>query len=164
MVDASSDGFVAVYAEALRRHVDTPTEVSLRDAYELGRQALADGTSLLELIGIHHSLRGHVLGSVPHQLERADGFLREGLGSFELAEREIRDAYAMAAAERERPEVLGHLSQAPLAVLAAPSLQARLQAVCDQAMALVGGVRARVELRGAPGTRRIASRGEGPFG
>ena len=69
-----------------------------------------------------------------------------------------------AAAERERTEVLGRLSDAHLAVLAGPSLQARLQSVCERAMALVGGAHAHVELRGAPGTRRIASRGDGPVG
>jgi hypothetical protein len=163
MVDAGSDAFVGAYAEALRCHVETPTAVSLRDAYELGRRALADGMSLLELIGIHHSLRGHVLGTVPHQLELADGFLSEGLASFEVAEREVREAYGIAAAERERTEVLGHLSEAHLAILAGPNLQTRLQIVCERAMALVGGARARVELRGTAG-RRTASRGDGPVG
>src|SRR3954469_17157800 len=118
MGDAAPAGFVAAYAEALRRHVDTPTEASLLEAYELGRRALADGMSLLELIAIHHSLRSYVLGAVPHQLERADSFVHEGLASFEVAALEVRDAHAMAAAERERTEVLGHLSDAHLAILA----------------------------------------------
>src|SRR3954454_17793055 len=127
MGDAGSDGFVGAYAEALRRHIDTPSDASLLAAYELGRRALADGMSLLELIAIHHSLRGPVLGRVPHQLVDADAFLREGLASFEIATLEVREAQAIAAAERARTEVLGHLGEAHLAILAATGVQTSLQ-------------------------------------
>jgi serine phosphatase RsbU (regulator of sigma subunit) len=163
MGDGSS-GFIGAYADALRRHVGTPTEASLEDAYQLGRRALADGMSLLDLIALHHSLRGHVLGTVPHQLEHADTFLREGLASFEIAAIELREAHAIAAAERERTEMLGNLSEAHLAILAAPGLQARLRIVCERAMALVGGAAARLELRSGAGARRVARCGDGPVG
>src|SRR3954469_12145548 len=159
MGDPAPAGFVGAYRDALRRHVDRPSERSLHDAYELGRRALAHGMSLLDLIGIHHSLRDHVLASPSERLERADSFLQEGLASFEIASLAVREAQAMAAAERERTEVLGHLSDAHLAILAAPSVQARLQIVCERAMALVGGSRARVALGGGVGAQRIASRG-----
>jgi serine phosphatase RsbU (regulator of sigma subunit) len=164
MGDAAEDGFAGDYLDALRRHVESPTERSLQDAYELGRRALVDGRSLLELIAVHQFLAADLLGSVPEGLERADAFLREALASFEIAGLGVREARAIAAAERERTEVLGHLSEAHLAILAAPSVQARLQIVCDRAMALVGGARARVELAGDPGPRRIASQGDGPVG
>src|SRR3954471_20403983 len=164
MGDPGPAGFVGAYRDALRRHVDRPSERSLHDAYELGRRALAHGMSLLDLIGIHHSLRDHVLASPSERLERADSFLQEGLASFEIAALALREAQAVAAAERERTEVLGRLGDAHLAIMAAPSVQARLQIVCERAMALVGGARARVELAGGSGPRRIASHGEGPVG
>src|SRR3954469_19847276 len=132
MGDPAPAGFVGAYRDALRRHVDRPSERSLHDAYELGRRALADGMSLLALSGIHHSLRDHVLPSPSELLARADSFLREGLASFEIAALAVREGHTMGAAERERTDVLGHLSDAPLAILAAPSVQARLQIVCER--------------------------------
>ena len=165
MGDAAPEGFVGAYADALRRHVDTPSESSLREAFELGRQALGNGMTLLDVLAVHHSLRDHVLGTTPRRLEDADQFLREGLTSFEVVALEVHDAQRMAAGERERLEVLGHLSDAHLAILAAPGLAARIQIVCDRAITLVGGARARVELYGAaPSGRRAVSRGDGPVG
>jgi serine phosphatase RsbU (regulator of sigma subunit) len=164
MGDAAEDAFVSAYAEAFHRHIESPSEASLQDAYELGRRALTDGRSLLELIAIHQTLGADVLDVVPEQLERADSFLREGLGSFEVAALGVREARAIAAAERERTEVLGNLSEAHLAILAAPSVQARLQIVCQRAMGLVGGARARIELQGDAGRPRVASQGDGPVG
>src|SRR5436853_383284 len=112
MGDAAEDGFAGDYLDALRRHVEAPTEGSLQDAYELGRRALVDGRSLLELVAVHQRLLGEALGPVPEGLERADAFLREGLASFEIAGLGVREVRALAAAERERTEVLGHLSDA----------------------------------------------------
>ncbi len=153
--------FVADYAAALRRHLARPGEAGLHAAYDLGRRALTEGVTLLELVVTHHSLRGELAGPVPTTLIHADEFLREGLGSFELAELGYWEAQRTAAIERERVEVLDRLNEAHLAVLAVSGLHARLRVLCDRAVALVGGARARVELAGTGrGARTEVERGD----
>ncbi len=146
MGEAGSGDFTAAYAEALRRHLNTPNDAGLQSANDLGRQALADGMTLRELVALHHSLRNQVLGSVPARLVDADAFLRDGLSSFEIAEQALWEARRAASAERERVALLDQLSAAHLAILAESGLQARLEIVCQRAIALVGGQRARIEL------------------
>ncbi|BDT99196.1 SpoIIE family protein phosphatase [Nocardia sputorum] len=45
--------FLDDYADALRRHLDSPTQAGLAEGYELGRRALVEGISLLDLTENH---------------------------------------------------------------------------------------------------------------
>ncbi|MFR9750060.1 SpoIIE family protein phosphatase [Nocardia sp. 004] len=45
--------FLADYADALRRHLDSPAQGGLAEGYELGRRALVEGISLLDLTENH---------------------------------------------------------------------------------------------------------------
>ncbi|UGT66842.1 SpoIIE family protein phosphatase [Nocardia gipuzkoensis] len=45
--------FLDAYADALRRHMDSPTQAGLAEGYELGRRALVEGISLLDLTENH---------------------------------------------------------------------------------------------------------------
>ena len=47
-------GFRSEYVTALHLHVVERGETTLRDGYELGRRALAEGVSALDLAAIHH--------------------------------------------------------------------------------------------------------------
>ena len=49
-----SPDFRRGYVEALGRHVSRGDEATLRDGYELGRRAVAEGCSAIELAAIHH--------------------------------------------------------------------------------------------------------------
>ena len=74
---------------AFRRHRD---EQNRHKAYELGRDALADGISLLDLIRTHHTVVGQVLAdSAPAELadivDAAASFLVEALAPYEMARR-----------------------------------------------------------------------------
>ncbi len=151
--------FTAEYAIALRRHLEQPGEAGLRAAYDLGRRALGAGVSLIELVAIHHDARLEVLTAPREQLPEADAFLREALGAFEIAERGYWDAQRAAALERERVDVLARLNAAHLAVLDELGLQARLRAVCDQAVALVDGAGARLVI-GRPDEALQSDRGD----
>lgn len=68
-------------------------EATLHAAYELGRAALADNVSLLDLIRTHHAVLAEVLltGNDPHDLpailDAAAGFLVEAMAPFEMARR-----------------------------------------------------------------------------
>ncbi|MGO4613266.1 SpoIIE family protein phosphatase [Nocardia sp. 2YAB30] len=45
--------FLNAYADALRRHLGSPTQAGLAEGYELGRRALVEGISLLDLTENH---------------------------------------------------------------------------------------------------------------
>jgi serine phosphatase RsbU (regulator of sigma subunit) len=145
--------FADEYAMALRRHLEQPGETGLHAAYDLGRRALADGMTLIEVVTVHHESRMALWREAPVQLTDADAFLREALGAYEIAELGFWEVQRQAALEHERVEVLGRLNEAHMAVMAVPGLAARLREVCDRALALVDGQRARLELR-QPGRGR----------
>ena len=79
------------YTEALHRHLADGTEDTLVEAYELGRAALEDGVSLLELAAAHH-LALSKLGTDATQLARAAQFFAETLAPFEMAYQGYREA------------------------------------------------------------------------
>ena len=67
-------------------------EKNLARGYELGRDALADGISLLDLIRTHHLVFGQVLGTtsatdVAKTVDAAAAFLVEALAPYEMARR-----------------------------------------------------------------------------
>jgi hypothetical protein len=81
------------YTPAFLIYLNHPDEENLHTAYELGRAALADGISLLELVRIHHTVIGKILhASVDPQdiqpvVDAAAGFLVEALAPYEMARR-----------------------------------------------------------------------------
>ena len=80
------------YRAAFLRYLPRRDEAALNSAYELGRRAVADGVSLLELIRIHHEVLLDVLqDSRPEELAEvataASEFLVEALAVHEMAQR-----------------------------------------------------------------------------
>jgi serine phosphatase RsbU (regulator of sigma subunit) len=143
--------------------MDQPGEAGLQAAYDLGRRALGDGMTLIGLVAVHQEARLGLIHDAPRQLPHADAFLREALGAYEIAELGIWEAQRATAVEHERVEVLSRINDAHLAVMALPGLADRLREVCDGAMALVAGRRARLELRGAgAGRNTVVERGDAP--
>jgi signal transduction histidine kinase len=86
------------YAAALRDHLGGCGEAALLQGYELGRQAIADGMGLIDLIAVHQETLGAILadGETPGgglgTLETAGRFLRESLSPFEMTHRGYREA------------------------------------------------------------------------
>jgi hypothetical protein len=70
-----------------------PNEEGLHSAYELGRAALADDITLLDLIRTHHHVFGQILRTTtnpddhPAIVNAAADFLVEALAPFEIARR-----------------------------------------------------------------------------
>jgi light-regulated signal transduction histidine kinase (bacteriophytochrome) len=88
-------GLPARYSEALRAHLAGPSEETLAAAYELGRDAMHDGTSLLDLSAAHHHALGQLAAEqvlTPGLLEAARAFLCEALSVFEMVNRGYRAA------------------------------------------------------------------------
>ena len=70
-----------------------PDEEALHSAYELGRAALADNITLLDLVRTHHQVFGQILctttnhDDLPAIVNAAADFLVEALAPFEIARR-----------------------------------------------------------------------------
>jgi Phosphoserine phosphatase RsbU, N-terminal domain len=80
------------YRAAFLRYLPRRDEAALHCGYELGRGAVADGVSLLELVRIHHEVLLSVLqDSRPEELAEvataASEFLVEALAVHEMAQR-----------------------------------------------------------------------------
>jgi hypothetical protein len=81
------------YAPAFLQYLSEEGEPGLRVAYELGRRAMTDGLSMLELAEIHHAELLSVLRTVrtPEELDQiasaASRFFVELLATFEMVQR-----------------------------------------------------------------------------
>jgi signal transduction histidine kinase len=93
-----SPAFRSAYARILRGYLEGRGEHALREAYEAGRIALAEGRSLLELADAHHAaLAGALEGasgkaSAAAQVDRAREVLGECLSPYEMAFRGFDEA------------------------------------------------------------------------
>lgn len=98
------------YTRALSHFMRDREESGLREAYELGRQALSQGTGLLELADLHHEAVGHL--SVPagdgKWSDAVNSFFREALSPFEMTHRGYRETTQ---ALREKAEDLRVINQ-----------------------------------------------------
>lgn len=79
------------YRTVLLRYLSRRDEVVLADGYALGRRALTEGVSVLELVHIHHEvlaeLDGTDLAGRSDTTLAASELLVEALASYELVER-----------------------------------------------------------------------------
>ena len=91
-------GFEQSYRAALLAHLQEPCEITLGQAYELGRKAIREGKTLLDTLAIHHRACGDLLERRDFHLtlrERhtaAGDFLSETLSTFEMTHRGFQEA------------------------------------------------------------------------
>jgi len=91
-------GFEAEYAAALREYAMGGGETVLGRAYELGRRAIAERKSLLELVSIHHQILRELFQSSTdqrsqtHLVNASCDFLSECVSPYEMAQRGFQDA------------------------------------------------------------------------
>lgn len=84
------------YEAALARYLRQGGEAGLKNSYELGRQALAEGLGVLDMIGLHQEALGK-LADVPltaELLRRAGEFFIEGMSPFEMTHRAFGESNA----------------------------------------------------------------------
>jgi hypothetical protein len=115
--------FATTYSEAFDRHRTQPSEATLRMAYELGREAIANELSVLDVAGIHHQTLGVALERTPlHEgraLTRSAGeFFQEVLSAAEMVRRGYREAHDARLEARQRAAVVQRMSK----LLSDPSL------------------------------------------
>jgi len=94
------------YARYLETHLAEPSETVLHHAYELGRQAVSAGISVLDMAVVHHNSLRKILERQPevaHPLliDKAALFFTESLSPFEMLLRRYRDSNASLLAERK---------------------------------------------------------------
>ncbi|WP_067864949.1 SpoIIE family protein phosphatase [Nocardia shimofusensis] len=105
--------FLDAYAEALRRHLDSPTHDTLSEGYELGRRALVEGISLLDLTEHHFRLateaeKAAAAAGAPDAkiAESALEFLLHTLAALDIATRGYLDGTRRYEQQRSRADDL----------------------------------------------------------
>lgn len=107
--------FAAAYAAALRGFLLAGGEGQLTAAYELGRRAVADGLTVLELSDLHHDAVLAAIGGAADAGEArravAAGreLLREALSAYEMVRRGFDDAREEALAARRDAAIIRRL-------------------------------------------------------
>ncbi len=165
--------FRADYAAALDAYLADSTETALRVAYELAREAVRDQLSVLDLAVAHQEAHAAALARISGAPEArrvaaaAGDFFLEGLSTFEMVQRGLREAQEAAGLQRRRMELSRQLSSfladASLALDAGDSLEEMLRLVAEQARELVGAACC-VATVAVPGRPRIAEAASYPEG
>ncbi|CAA9494923.1 MAG: hypothetical protein AVDCRST_MAG65-2249 [uncultured Solirubrobacteraceae bacterium] len=152
------------YANCFSAYLSEPREETLQAAYELGRTALQDGSSILDLAVAHHAALRTALAAAPAEatLSAAEDFFLESVAAFEVVQRGFREARDSAALQRRHAEMLRQLADfladASLALHTSDSIDEMLQLVCEQGRELAGAVCCMVTLGEQPQARfRAAS-------
>jgi hypothetical protein len=106
---------VLAYEFGFRRYVRAPSEQGLQTAYELGRNAVVQQCSLLDLVIAHHAALLAELRRSPGVdpqgiIDAAADFLLETLSAYEMQSRGFREAHERVRAERRHADMLRRLS------------------------------------------------------
>jgi hypothetical protein len=140
---AGAKRFNAAYLASFRDYIREPCELTLRNAYELGREAVEEGLTVLDMAVAHHDALARTIGADPGDkavVRAAGDFFLEGLSSFEMVQRGFREERDAAALERRHAEMLRQLSHfladASLALGASDSKDEMLRLVAEQAREL----------------------------
>ena len=150
-MNARIQDFVQRYREGFDAYLQDRDERALSGAYQLGRSAVADELSVLDLAATHQEVLLDRLGSgrdsrADEDVVRAAGdFFLESVSAFEVVRRALQDARETARVERRHATILRNLStflaDASLALGASDSLDEMLQLVAEHARELTGAER-----------------------
>ena len=130
--------FSSAYCEAFERHLSRPSEASLRTAYELGREAIAQEVSVLDVAELHHealiaALETHPLDDAGVITRSAAEFFREVLSAAEMVRRGYREANDARLQARRHAAVIQRMST----LLSDPSLAAARDDTIAEVLQLV---------------------------
>lgn len=96
------------YKTILLDYLDEGGELTLELAYELGRQAIAQGTSVLNVVDTHYEILNETLSAAKNSQEcvtiaqRATSLLKEVLGPFEMTQRGYSETIALLRNQNEK--------------------------------------------------------------
>ena len=139
--------FQTAYRLAFHAYVLGPSERSLHAAYELGREAVKDRLSVLDVAVVHHDALAWLLprasgtDGIDRIVAAASDFFVESVSAFEMVQRGFMEARDVAVRERRQAAMLRQLSSlladASLALDASGSTGEMLQLVAEQTRELV---------------------------
>ena len=148
--------FIEHYRVGFDAYVHDRDERALARAYELGRSAVAQELSLLDLASAHQDvllarLQSDGDSASGEDVVRAAGdFFLESVSAFEVATRALQGVRESAIVERRHAMILRHLSaflaDASLALDASESLHELVQLVAEHARELTGAERCATRL------------------
>jgi serine phosphatase RsbU (regulator of sigma subunit)/anti-sigma regulatory factor (Ser/Thr protein kinase) len=154
--------FRDAYTAAFHEYVTGAAgEHGLERAYELGRTAVSQEMSTLDLAAIHHEALAEALAlassAEEHQrvARAATEFAMESLSTFEMAQRGFREAQEAARLEQAHSDQLRGLADAALAIAAARSDEEIAALVTTHALDIIGAGRASISLLPSKGGRRV---------
>lgn len=161
----TSSGFAKRYADALARYGDSRDEAALSEAYELGRSAVRQGLSVLDLASAQQEALLAIVERGRHApgdaVAAAGEFFVEALSAFEMVQRALQETREAAAVERRQGAVLRQLStflgDASIALDAPSSLAEMLQLVAEHAREVIGAERCLARLVLDEGRTRLAA-------
>jgi serine phosphatase RsbU (regulator of sigma subunit) len=143
-------GLAARYATAFTAYLADRGERELGAAYDLGRQAVAEHLSVLDLAEAHHAAVRAALDSGTSEadatLQAGADFLRESLSIFESVHRGYHEVQEVARIEHEHVEQLRALADASVALNSTLTVEEILQITVDAARSLIGSSRATVAI------------------
>jgi transcriptional regulator with GAF, ATPase, and Fis domain len=153
---ANRADFVQRYRDGFDAYLRDRDEHALNRAYELGRSAVAEDLSVLDLAVAHQELildrvRTSSDSTGRDDLIRAAGeFLLESVSAFEVLQRALREVRETALVERRHATMLRHLSSfladVSLAFDGSGSLDELLQLVAEHAREITGAEQCAVRL------------------
>jgi serine phosphatase RsbU (regulator of sigma subunit) len=136
----------ARYATAFSGYLADRGERGLGAAYDLGREAVAEQLSVLDLAEAHHAALTRALGegTLPPEatVRAAADFLRESLSIFESVHRGYSEVREVARVEHEHVELLRALADASVALNSSLTVEEIVRLTADTARSLIGGIRA----------------------
>ncbi len=112
MIKDAHERFRRDYAPAFLQYLSERGEPGLKAAYELGRRAIGEQLSVLDLARIHHTMLLDVLKThrtsqeLEHIAQAASEFLVEALAVFEMTQRGFVELQAIAQSRQEQARQL----------------------------------------------------------
>jgi anti-sigma regulatory factor (Ser/Thr protein kinase) len=154
------DEFRTAYAAAFHDYVTAEVgEHGLERAYELGRMAVSESLSVLDLVAIHHESLAEALALASSAEEHARAaaaateFAMESLSTFEMAQRGFREAQEAARLEQQHTVQLRRLADAALAIAGARTVDEVAELVSRHALQMIDAGRAAASLVGGGADR-----------
>lgn len=154
---AAGRQFERQYQRALGAHFREPSDDGLAIAQDLGRQALSDGISIVDVVSIHMTARRDLFSDVGSRFADIDAFLKASLTAFQHVQDELDEAHRLADAEARRVDGLRRMRDVAVELARSTTRRAVAAAMLRATMDISGGEFGTVALyrgRGRGRTRR----------
>jgi serine phosphatase RsbU (regulator of sigma subunit) len=154
--------FAKAYEAAFQQYLHGSGEAALETAYELGRWAIQEQMSMLELAGIHHAAVTQALETpvdrdgLKRLAEAGTAFLSESLSAYEMVQRGFREVQEVALLEQQYADQLRALADSSTALNSTFSVEEILRLMAELAPRIIGARRCMVGVPDDSGQRTIA--------